>query len=379
MKLHIQDPGNADSPFLQEKILELCQSATFGAGAFAFVTAEGVKLLLGDDIFEDFLRRGKFELIVGVDAITNPAALAALKARIAEFRSLDVKVFLNDRKQTTFHPKFCWFTVGHSTLLLIGSGNLTFKGLRGNWEAFGVGELQGDAASAVQSQWAGWRSANSSRLRRVDDPDVVAKAEANVRRAELVVAAEEEAEAEPPAAAPPTLKPMPEIRLTGRVDDVLIAEIPRAGDRWNQANFNLETFRNYFGAEPGILRRIVLQHVESNGDLGTVENRQSVSVVSQNYRFELDAASGLRYPSSGRPIAVFVRIAARTFRYRLVMPSDPNHSILDALLRSLWKGPSSRMRRVVTNSDLLKEAWPNAPLWVKPLEVQDPSVPVQNV
>jgi hypothetical protein len=256
---------------------------------------------------------------------------------------------------------------------------LTFKGLRGNWEAFGVGELQGDAASAVQSQWAGWRSANSSRLRRVDDPDVVAKAEANVRRAELVVAAEEEAEAEPPAAAPPTLKPMPEIRLTGRVDDVLIAEIPRAGDRWNQANFNLETFRNYFGAEPGILRRIVLQHVESNGDLGTVENRQSVSVVSQNYRFELDAASGLRYPSSGRPIAVFVRIAARTFRYRLVMPSDPNHSILDALLRSLWKGPSSRMRRVVTNSDLLKEAWPNAPLWVKPLEVQDPSVPVQNV
>jgi hypothetical protein len=34
------------APFLQERILQVCEGATRGAGAFAFVTSEGVDLLL---------------------------------------------------------------------------------------------------------------------------------------------------------------------------------------------------------------------------------------------------------------------------------------------------------------------------------------------
>ena len=52
-------------------------------------------------------------------------------------------------------------------------------------------------------------------------------------------------------------------------DAVLIAEIPKSGDRWNQANFDLETFRNYFGAIPGHTQRIILTHIDSEGRVGT--------------------------------------------------------------------------------------------------------------
>lgn len=171
---------------------------------------------------------------------------------------------------------------------------------------------------------------------------------------------EEELEAEEA----PVVGPSP----SGRV---LIAEIPRAGGRWKQANFDLRTFRGFFGVRPDTVRRVVLQHVDESGELGALESRQSVSVRSQNYRFELAAAAGLQYPVAGCPIAVFVEIAPRTYRYRLLMPGDPRYRTADALLRREWKGRRDRMRRVISTTDLLWQAWPDSPLWRMPLEVDD--------
>jgi hypothetical protein len=62
---------------LQEKILEFCQGAT--SGAFAFASCDGVKLLLKDEVFKKFAGANKFELIVGIDEITNEKAPLALK------------------------------------------------------------------------------------------------------------------------------------------------------------------------------------------------------------------------------------------------------------------------------------------------------------
>jgi hypothetical protein len=142
---------------------------------------------------------------------------------------------------------------------------------------------------------------------------------------------------------------------------VLIVEIPRSGDRWNQANFDLENYEQFFGAKRGTQRRILLQHVDANGKLGAAESRPSVAVKSHNYRFELGAASGLPYPKRLLPIAAFVRVATRTFRYRLLMPGDPDYSIARAVLENRWAGPRNQIRRISIRVNELLQVWPGAP------------------
>ena len=102
--------------------------------------------------------------------------------------------------------------------------------------------------------------------------------------------------------------------------------------------------------------------MNADGTAGEVESRPSVSVRSQNYRFELEAAAGLDYPERGRPVGVFVNVAPRTFRYRLLMPDDRSYTTVFNLLVSLYGGRADRMRRVRTNVGVLRRAWPDSPL-----------------
>jgi hypothetical protein len=143
----------------------------------------------------------------------------------------------------------------------------------------------------------------------------------------------------------------------------LVAEIPRAAGRWNQANFDLSTYEGFFGARIGEQRTIQLQHVGTDGTLGPLERRPSVEVKSRNFRFELEAASGLPYPPQGRPIAIFVRQASGSFLYRLLLPADPQHASLVRFLDEKWTGRSDRMRRVQTTIRELREYWPESPMW----------------
>jgi len=75
----------------------------------------------------------------------------------------------------------------------------------------------------------------------------------------------------------------------------------------------------------------------------------------------LQAASGLPYPKKRRPIGVFVRVATRTFRYRLLMPEDPDYSTVLAILGNRWKGPSNQIRRISINVNELRQGWHDAP------------------
>lgn len=363
MQLYIQDPTDQQAPVLHERILEACQGAAYGAGAFAFVTSDGVDLLLKDEAFKRFATSGTFYMIIGIDEVTNVKALTALREVSGELPGLTVKVFYHDLPQPMFHPKFCWFRHRTGGSLVIGSGNLTVRGLRGNWEAFAIGELEINAAIELEAQWTRWIEMHATRLRPLDDKNVLARAALNVPRrrpARAVAETKEESEAGE--------VPLPVHPQSYRV---LVAEIPRASNRWNQANFDLNSFQNFFGAQPGTVRRVVLQHVDASGLLGALETRPSVAVRSRNFRFELEAAAGLAYPISGRPIAVFVEIAPRTFRYRLLMPSDPQHGIMNAFLNTMSQSRNDRMRRVITTTDAVQQAWPDSPLWQSPLEIEE--------
>lgn len=357
MSLALQNPGDPAAPYLLEHVLDACQGATGGGGAFAWATAWGVQLLLEDPTFSSFLSRGPFDLVLGIDAITNARALAKLDSVAASRPSLSVQIFLHNRPRALFHPKMCWFARPRGGTVIVGSGNLTVGGLRGNWEAFTTVKLGVSETRALEVQWAAWKKQNRSVFRSPTDPVVLAEAAKNTAWQSRKRTADGE-RGGPDAAASEEAAP------AFAVDSpVLLAEIPKAGSRWNQANFDIGTYEGYFGARVGTQRRVILRHVDATGNLEAFESRPSVEVASRNFRFELAAASGLAYPSTGRPTAVFVRQPSGIIVYRLLLPSDPHYAKVTGLLAAEWNGPPGRMRRVATTAEKLHQYWPDAPFW----------------
>jgi hypothetical protein len=182
----------------------------------------------------------------------------------------------------------------------------------------------------LKEQWEAWTSIHSSRLHTLGSAEAFARAEQNkggwgARR----------------RAAPSTTPP-----IDAQDTPVLIAEIPRSGDRWKQANFDQDNYENYFGAKVGTQRRMLFQWLRPDGTLAEVESRPSVQVISSNWRFELNAAADLDYPSSGKPIGVFLRIAERTFLYTLSMPGDAYNAQLSEFLTTRWTGSANNMKRL---------------------------------
>jgi hypothetical protein len=85
VNFYIQDPTIPYSYSLHEALLQGCSGAQRGGGAYAFVSQDGVKLLLEDDVFKSFVDNGIFRLVVGIDEITNENALKKLSLLRDEF------------------------------------------------------------------------------------------------------------------------------------------------------------------------------------------------------------------------------------------------------------------------------------------------------
>ena len=124
-----QDPADPGAPTLLEHVLSATQAARGGGGAFAWASTAGVELLLEDPLFTGFLGRGPFDLVIGVDAITDPTTLTRLASLAGSHAQLEVSAFLHGRSGALFHPKVCWFVRESGGVALAGSGNLTVGGL----------------------------------------------------------------------------------------------------------------------------------------------------------------------------------------------------------------------------------------------------------
>lgn len=142
---------------------------------------------------------------------------------------------------------------------------------------------------------------------------------------------------------------------------VLVAEVPRSGDRWKQINFDQQTYRRYFGVPAGVAKHVVFRQVRSDGAVGPPERRVAVAVASKNYRFEVGAASGLPYPRNGHPIVLFNQVGEAEFRYMLLLPGDQGYRPVQALLERLIPHPAGK-RRVVMSVGQLWRSWPDCPL-----------------
>lgn len=320
--LKLQNPEDVDSEYLLEVLLHQSINAARGGAAYAWATSRGVSLLFEDSVFQDFLGSGVFHLIVGVDAVTTPATLETLAEAERNYAGLSIQAFMSADSEGLFHPKFAWFDHQTSGSLIVGSGNLTGGGLWYNREAFTVSELEAEATQRVQQQWEAWKISIAARLYPLLDSGVLDKAALNTGWTLGRRSSSSRSEQSVSTVAPkPTLPPRKD-------EEVLIAEIPRSGNRWKQANFDKRNYEEFFGARVGTQRRMLFQSVDEHGASGEVESRPSVEVASRNWRFELNAASGLPYPTEGRPIGVFLRLRARTFLYYLSLPGSPWHEEL---------------------------------------------------
>jgi hypothetical protein len=355
VQLSLQDPGSS-SGYLLETLLEVSAGADRGGGIFAWATAGGVRLLLGDPDFRDSLADVPFDLIVGVDWVTDQAALDAIALAQERIAGMTARAFVHDLQPLIFHPKFSWFRHDDSVTVIAGSGNLTKGGLRSNWELFTTARAVGREADEIERRIEDWMERWKDELLPLDDSRVQERAARNTGLEELP---------QQPRVRRPARQPTVAVRKFTGSEAVLIAEIPK-GDRWKQANFYLDDYVNFFGASLGSQQRVWFQHVNADATLGELESRPSVEVRSQNYRFELAAAAGLPYPTAGRPIGVFVKMPDGTFLYRLLMPGGDSYETIARFLRDRTNVSATRMKRIRIDARELREVWPGSPIWQAP-------------
>jgi HKD family nuclease len=366
MGWHLQTPGGA-SPKLLAKILAECGRAQKGGAAFAFASAQGVKLLAAEPVFSKFLKAAEFTIVVGLDGITDTRAVDELRKLSKSHPNFKPKLFFHKTAGSLFHPKTMWLKTPTGGVIITGSGNLTSGGLKSNWEAMAVEVLSIDDMAAAEKSWDAWLKIHSKELLDLDDPRVKAKAEANKRLRTKIKKAMKAPEDETPeveAEIEAAQESVEEIKQELKLNPMLIAEIPKASDRWEQANFDKKSFIEFFGVTLGEPKTVRFFHVQNDGSLVAEKVRPPVAVKSRNFRFELAAASGLDYPTKGVPIGVFERVSDSDFHYILLMPGEKEHTLIAKYLDAYHPKKTRVLRRVPIKSGDMQKIWPDAPFFL---------------
>lgn len=415
MTLMIQDPAFSNSMKLGEALIDASKIGIEGAGAFAFVEENGINLFLEDSAFIAYISQYKFQLIIGTDSITDPKAVKKLRDYCQKHKNLNVYAYIHDSRKYLFHPKICWFKTKNGGISIIGSGNLTERGLFHNIEMYSVNELTNQELLDVQSRWNDWidESISNNYLFDIDDPivDHAVNLSAtrgvkalgtrtnnstqlpkvltdlyshqpkitSIRKSKIVSA--NKSSQVPKKSSKIISQQVPQVlpvkinQIQNSVwqindsDRILVAEVPKSGARWKQVNFDKDSFQNFFGAVPNGMAGtylILLKAVDNQGNLASTESRPSVSVASHNFRFEINAATGLPYPTGKkRPLLIFTEVSTRSFLYELIMPGDSRYTEV-AKFVSNWKKTNNQNKavtRIITDVKNIKPYTPNLGLW----------------
>jgi hypothetical protein len=352
MTLTLQVPGGRDT--LHSALIAAATGATGGFAAFAFATSTGIDTTLAEPAVRTLLGTGQFQLVVGLDAITDTAAVDALRTAKAILPKASISLFYNPKNGALYHPKTMFFKRPPGGRCLTGSGNLTLGGLRHNWEAFWKADVSAADAVALEAQWANWVAAHKDNLLSADDPRVIEQAALNARTRVKIQKSVKETDAgvlaalEEDAAEVASLNPF------------LIAEVPK--NRPGQADFGIDTYQGFFGVTIGKPREVTFYQVRPDGSLAPPEHRHAVAVKSSNYRFEVEALSGLEHPTNSHFILVFERIGKSEYKYVLLKPGEVGHASVQKFLNENYFVSGNSKRRVVVAQSDVQAAWADNPL-----------------
>lgn len=343
-----QDPSAEEGSYLLEAIAEAAEGVQAARGIFAFATANGVDLLFGEPTVLGALERARMQVVVGIDAVTDRRALERLQSLSRTCPNLVPRVFWNSNGGL-FHPKLCYFEGAKRHTAIIGSGNLTPGGLRDNFEAFTIVQGSPTAMAAAKSAITSFLDRHQEQIRPIG-PDELARAARNSGR-ETPRKLGKAAKTTPPQSA----------SVSVFSQRVLVAEIPKGGKRWQQANFDEETIDVFFRAgtlDARTRRLLFLNEARSDGSLAENEIRPCVRTKSRSLRIELHALAGKEYPDVNRPLAVFREVKRRHFNYVVIFPGEPGYLGVATLLAEV----QSQVRRRILKMDDLLAKWPSCPL-----------------
>lgn len=341
--------------------------------AFIAFASEAGTSLLNDMLLNVRSRFKEIKIFLGVDR--NGTSTEALKTLLES--DIDVKIVYTT-SGPIFHPKIYTFYGSSKVRLIIGSSNLTNPGLFNNIEASAILDFDsdelGDGAmtNTFKSLTESPETLFGKNQQKLDTKLIDLLESVGIVKSEkdrVGIDAKFTIDNEylegtkikeswmninnlfPPLKKKQSVtmkkKNQKDIHKTKiHQKTVLVAEIPRGQNRWNQANFDIDTFKNFFGLTPGAQEGLTLIPVFDNGKFGTPENRRNVSVKSHNYRIELGMAAHIPYPNSGRPICVFLKIDNFKFHYRLFLPNDKDYSKLISLLDQYSRNGKETIRRI---------------------------------
>lgn len=141
---------------------------------------------------------------------------------------------------------------------------------------------------------------------------------------------------------------------------VLVAQVPKAGNRWHQVHLNVEVVRRFFRLD-AVSLDATFERVARDGTYrGSIMNRVVYSNRNKNYKIEFDLSDAPSYPNEP-PILLILEIALRRFRFMLLMPDDAGFREVKRLNESL--APVGRgHRRVITTLAEVEMRWPDCPL-----------------
>lgn len=319
--LVIQDEVYEGSLHLDEVMLSAIPSATKGAGSFAFATQNGINAIFNSNEFRDYCHGGNcFELILGIDSVTNDKTLAYAK-KLSD--SLDgrlmVKVYYDEAATSIFHPKTTWFENrpeidGGS--MFVGSGNLTLNGLQSNIEMFSWIDLDRPCLNETMNTWNKWlqRANEAHHIFAIDDPFILERASANTASYK----------GGPKAIGDGSAFEVPDEPVADADLEAIVATIPSQKSRgWSQFVMPRDYYTGFFGfsledTPKAKEMRVLMRAVNADKTMELAESRTgNISRKSKNYRLELDNARNISVAAGEHPIVVIVKTGPREYLYQI--------------------------------------------------------------
>ena len=358
----------------------------------AFASYGGVSALT--KYIEEGKAKGmKIKVVLGVDQ------KATSKEALEEVLTWDVDARIyHTNSNNIFHPKVYLFENRDIFTLIVGSNNLTVPGLVQNIECSLLIKDTIDPSSVHDDfyrYWKGILDGTETHLytltkKLIDDlykDKIITSEEQRSKRYDDGTDKKEDTKKEAITFKKATIQKFPdgfrpkrlvkvkqvktskkatkEVEKSVKIDSaVLIAEIPKSGNRWKQANFSQNVFEDFFGATKGDNSyKVKLTNIKKDGTLGEVTESQSVTVSSKNYRFELRCdETNLPYPSGNdRPIGLFVKEDAQNYMYQVLMPSDDAYKKIKDYLyleTANQKGRKDLMRRHIADVEAIHALYP---------------------
>lgn len=359
-RVFIQDPSSREARAFVDELTRVltAQPVTEIRAHFACASGAGLMILFAHQKVRDVFKTCAGQLVIGNDQLTDREALERLRLVQSENPNLKV-LLLCTPSGSLFQSGFflAKYQQGGGALLT-GNTRLTPEGLFGGLQAFSVLEYSpGDLVDL--SEVAKWEQRWSPFISPIDS-SVMYRADQNLVRLRRLRGALGPGEI--------LVDGLP-VRVqheddTGLHEPVLVTQITKGGDRWQQLHLVEAIAVEFFGSTPRTEKYVAWRHSGVNAYENGGRRKIQFKPANSNYRIETDAHDNEPYPNPpNRPVLVVRREGDDRYRYLLLLPGQPGYTEMNRLCEvDNLQIRAGQVARTITSRAALLDAWPECPL-----------------